>query len=271
MKNPLQSLTNRSTMIEGYSYDRADFEAGHVWTRSLLSGAICTGLTGLGVYCGYLAMDPQFAAALGSHALNFKLACGTVITTLLGYSLRDLLRSITSDVKTKLRVARANSWLKKGSANSPDYSAHIVMQQTTLSMVRFVEVDGGIKVYAIGKHPEHPNPILIDAMLFDEEYPALALFYTHAADIRSRLSEACDEWTPAVADQLSIVLYPMQNNPAIMTPEPEPELLLDDDFLDQLKDDFPASMGRASAPRAPSRAGSALRKVAEVPAEAVTH
>ena len=37
MKQLLKSITNSSNMLSGYSYDRATFRAGHVWTRSLIS------------------------------------------------------------------------------------------------------------------------------------------------------------------------------------------------------------------------------------------
>lgn len=275
MKNLIKSITNSSTMLNGYSYDRAEFQAHHVWTRSLLSGAISTGLTGIGVYCGFLAMDAQFASALGSQVLNFKLATGALIVSLVGYSLRDLFRSITSDVKTQLRVARANSWLVKGSASTHDFSAHIAMQQTQLSMVRYVEVEGGIKVFAIAKHQDHPNPILIDTMLFDEEYPAMASFYTHAADIRSTLNEACAEWSGPVADQLGIALTPQQAVAPSdvfkqeMEDETEFEFELDDAMLDGLENDTHPVFARANAPR--QRPGEALRRVSQIPPEAITH
>ncbi|MPQ71462.1 hypothetical protein [Pseudomonas sp. MWU12-2323] len=273
MKNLIKSITNSSTMLNGYSYDRTEFQAHHVWTRSLLSAAISTGLTCIGVYCGYLAMDAQFATALGSQAVNFKLATGAVIASLLGYSLRDLFRSITSDVKTQLRVARANSWLVKGNASTHDYSAHIAMQQTQLSMVRYVEVEGGIKVFAIAKHQDHPNPILIDTMLFDEEYPAMASFYTHAADIRSTLNEACAEWSGSVAEQLGIALTPQQAGaPSTVLRQKiddEAEFELDDAMFDDLENDTHPVFARANAPR--RSPGEALRRVSQIPPEAITH
>lgn len=270
MINPLKSITNSSTMLDAYSYDRAQFRAGHIWTRSLLAGVISTCLTAIGVYSGYLTLDPQFAAALGEQALNFKLGTGSIIACLLGYSLRDLFRTITTDVKTQMRVARANSWLTKGTANTHDYSGHIHMQQTPLCMVRFVEVEGGIKVYAIGKHDDHAKPILIDAMLFDEEYPALAKFLTHESDIRSALNEACAEWSEMVAQELCIDLCQdgasalVKINPL----EDDFDLGLDDDLLDNLENTDNV-FGRATAPI--QRGIEAIRAVSNLPPEAIKH
>lgn len=272
MKHLLKSITNSSTMLEGYSYDRATFRAGHIWTRSLISGAISTSLTAIGVYCGALAMDAQFAASFGDQALNFKMAAGAVIISLLGYSLRDLAGSVIRDVKTQMRVARANSWLMKGTANTHDYSHHIYMQQTALSMVRFVEVEGGIKVYAIAKHPDHEQPVLLDVMLLDEEYPALATYFTHASDIRSTLNESCGEWSDAVAQNLGITLshattIPQKNASNLE----EAPLILDDELMSELTDQqegFSPVFARASAPR---QRGEALRAAAQLPPEAITH
>ncbi|MCF5371967.1 hypothetical protein [Pseudomonas syringae] len=263
MKTLFNSITNRSTMLTGFSYDRTGFLAKHVWTRSLLSGAISTTLTGIGVYSGFLAMDAQFGAALGDQALNLKLGAGTLIACLLGYSLRDLGRSIIEDVKTDLRVARANSWLLKGSARTHDYASHIAMQETQLSMVRFVDVDGGIKVYAIARHQEHPNPIMIEAVLFDTDYPALAHYYTHPADIRSTLAEACGEWSGDVADQLGIVL-----SPDLPQARSSDVGALEDDasFIDSIGESSPSVFGRSSVLR-----GEALRGVSERPTGSVAH
>lgn len=272
MKQLLKSITNSSTMLDGYSYDRTVFRAGHVWTRSLISGAISTGLTAIGVYSATLAMDSQFAAGFGDQALNFKMAAGTVIISLLGYSLRDLAGSVIRDVKTQMRVARANSWLMKGAASTHDFSHHIHMQQTALTMVRFVEVEGGIKVYAIAKHPEHEQPVLLDVMLYDEEYPALATYFTHTSDIRSSLSESCGEWSDAVANHLGIKLSQAALTPQKGSHQVEDEpLALDADFLDDLADQqesFNPVFGRASAPRP---RGETLRAAAQLPPEAITH
>ena len=270
----LKSITNNSNLLEGYSYDRTPFCAGHTWTRTLLSGAICTGLTAIGVYAGYLAMDKHFADALGDQALNFKITTGAVVATLLGYSLRDLLRSIIRDVKTQMRVARGNSWLTKGTASTLDHASHIHMQQTPLCMVRFVEIEGGLKVYAVAKHHEHPEPILIDTLLLDDEYPALATFYTHEADIRSTLSEACGEWSAAVAGHLGIILGQLTGRTQsgatrISTQLPDEESELGDDFLKSLGNPSALVFGRASAPRI--RPGDALRTVTDLPPQAITH
>ncbi len=271
MKDFLKSVTNNSKMLSVYSFDRTPFQAGNTWTRSLLSGAITTAITAIGVYSGYVALDANYAAALGTHAQNFKLTTGATIVGLLGYSLRDLFRSITMDVKTQIRVARANSWLMKGSASTVECSSHIHMQQTSLSMVRYAEVEGGIKVYAIARHHEHESPILIDAMLFDEDYPALATFYTHPADIRSALGEACGELTGKVAQQLGIALASPQIRKQELAPSSfeDDELVLDDELLDDLEASHPEVFGRASAPRL--RGGQALRAAAQVPTEAVKH
>lgn len=271
MKDFLQSVTNHSTMLNVFSFDRTPFLAGNAWTRSLISGAISTAITAIGVYSGYVAMDANYAAALGSQAQHFKMATGSIIIGLLGYSMRDLFRSITMDVKTQIRVARANSWLMKGTANNVGCSSHIYMQQTSLCMVRFVEVEGGINVYAIARHQDHESPILIDAMLFDEDYPALANFYTHPADIRSALSEACGELTGMVAKQLGIAFAsPQIRNQELEQPGIEDdELLLDDDLLDDLEASHPEVFSRASAPR--MNGGQALRAAANVPTEAVKH
>jgi hypothetical protein len=277
MKNLIKSITNGSTMLNGFSYDRAEFRAQHIWTRTFLSGAISTGVAVVGTYCGYLAVDAQLATALGPQVLNFKLAAGAVIVSSLGYTLRDLFRSVTRDVKTQLRVARANSWLVKGTASTHDFSTHIAMQQTQLNMVRYVEVEGGIKLFAIAKHQNFPNPILLEAMLFDEEYPALATFYTHTADIRSTLNEACAEWSGSVADQLGIALSPQAAEEATTSvtsessidEDQEMELELDDALLDELAEEPHPVFARASAPRA--RSGEALRRVTQIPPEAITH
>lgn len=271
MKQLLKNITNSSTMLDGYSYDRATFVAGHVWTRSLISGAISSALTAIGVYSGVLAMDAQFAASLGDQALNFKMAAGTIIISLLGYSLRDLAGSVIRDVKTQMRVARANSWLMKGTASTHDYKHHIYMQQTALTMVRFVEVDGGIKVYAIARHADYEQPILIDVMLFDEEYPALATYFTHTSDIRSSLNESCGEFSSAVAQHLGIKLSQPTVRPqnAGQAQDEEAPLTLDDDLISDVAENFdPAVFARASAPRP---RGEALRAVAQLPPEAITH
>ncbi|HDS1721649.1 hypothetical protein NPS53_09065 [Pseudomonas putida] len=272
MKHLLKSITNSSTLLSGYSYDRSTFRAGHVWTRSLISGAVSASLTAVGVYSGVLAMDAQFAASFGEQALNFKMAAGAVTISLLGYSLRDLAGAVIRDVKTQMRVARANSWLMKGIATTHDYSHHIHMQQTPLSMVRFVEVEGGIKVYAIAKHPENEQPVLLDVTLYDEEYPALAIYYTHAADIRSSLNESCGEFSEAVAKHLGIKLSPAAPLPQKTTHQLEDEpLQLDEELLNELSDHhdgFSPLFARASAPR---QRGEALRAVSQVPPEAITH
>lgn len=276
MKDLLNSITNGSTMLDGYRFDREQFRAGHAWKRSLLSGAISCGLTVVGVYTGYLATDAQFASALGAQALNFKLAAGAALSSLLGYSLRDLFHSVTRDVRTQMRVARANSWLIKGTANTHDFTSHIHMQQTPLNMVRFVEMDGGIRVYAIAKHPETQSAILIDAMLFDEDYPALATYYTHEADIRSTLHQACGEWSDNVANDLGIQLTSAilgERKPTPQSPT-TPDIVLPDDFDQELSHRIDAdeslTFGRASAPAQRSR-GEALRAVAHVPAAVVAH
>lgn len=276
MKNLLNSITNNSTMLDGYRFDREQFRAGHVWTRSLLSGAISCGLTVIGVYTGYLATDAQFAAALGTQALNFKLASGAVICSLLGYSLRDLFHAISSDVKTQMRLARANSWLIKGTASTHDLCSHIYMQQTALSMVRFVEMVEGIRVYAIAEHPDTKSPILIDVMLLDEDYPALATYYTNEADIRSSLHEACAEWSDNVAHDLGIQLTSSitTSTEQARYGSDHSDLELPADFdqelMEGLNAEHAATFGRATAP-APRSRGDALRAAANVPAEAVTH
>lgn len=275
MKVMFKSVSSSSTMIEGFSYDRANFEAKSLWNRSLLSGAISTGLTGLGVYCGYLMADPAFAGVLGDQALQAKIAASGLICALLGYSLRDLFSSITHDVTTKLRVARANSWLSKGTAHAHDLTGQVAMQQTQLSMVRFVEVDGGIKVFAIAKHEQHESPFLIETMLFDEEYPAHSVLYTHKADIRSRLNEACAEWAPEVADLLCIQLDSAPASSVHSLEEQHDDLDLGDDFA--FDDLVPAAIGRASASSAaklnadravaPNKAD-LLRKAGTIPSDA---
>lgn len=272
MKHLLKSITNSSNMLSGYSYDRATFRAGHVWTRSLISGAVSAGLTAVGVYGGVLAMDAQFAAGFGEQSLNFKMAAGAVIISLLGYSLRDLAGSVIRDVKTQMRVARANSWLLKGIASTHDYSHQIHMQQTALSMVRFVEVEGGIKVYAIAKHPENEQPVLLDVTLYDDEYPALANYYTHASDIRSSLNESCGEYSEAVAKRLGIMLSPAAPMTQQRTQKLDEEPLhLDEEWLNELSDQhepYNPVFARASAPR---QRGEALRAISQVPPEAITH
>lgn len=276
MKTLIKSITNDSIMLDGFSYDRSMFRAHHVWTRTMLSAVVSAGVAAVGTYLGYQALSAPFASAISNDPLNFKLAAGAVITSSLAYTLRDLFRSITTDVKTQLRVARANSWLVKGTASNHDYSAHIAMQETQLTMVRYVEVEGGIKVFAIAKHPIYPEPILLEAMLFDGEYPALAIFYTHAADIRSTLNEACAEWSGTVADQLGILL---SSHPA---PAAGSEVAMKQPATEELEEELDATMfeddmgidphpafSRASAPRI--RPGEALHRVAQIPPEAITH
>jgi len=276
MKNLLHSITNNSTMLDGYRFDREQFRASHVWSRSLLSGAISCGLTVIGVYTGYLATDAQFASALGTQALNFKLATGAVICSLLGYSLRDLFHAITKDVKTQMRLARANSWLIKGTASTHDLCSHIHMQQTAVSMVRFVEMNEGIRVYAIAEHPETKSPILIDVMLLDEDYTALATYYTNEADIRSSLHEACAEWSDTVAKalgiQLTSAMHITTEPPLCSADDSDLELPagFEQELMDGLNEEHAATFGRAAAP-APRSRGEALRAAANVPAEAVTH
>jgi hypothetical protein len=148
------------------------------------------------------------------------------------------------------------------------------MQETPLSMVRFVEIDGGLKVYAVAKHDEHAAPILIDALLLDDDYLALATYYTHEADIRTILSEACGRWNTTVAEQLGISLGQPSgkalSGATRVTQHPaDDESELGEAFLDSLGDTSNSVFGRASAPR--GRAGDALRSVAELPAQAITH
>lgn len=256
MKRKLQNIANASSMIEGYSYDRSQFEASSSCTRSLLSGAVSTGLVGLAVYCGYQMMDTSFAVILGEQALNFKIAAGAVLTSMLGYALRDLFTSVTSDVETKMRVARANSWLSKGTAFSHGMTDQVAMQQTRLSMVRFVEGIDCIKVYAIAQHERFAAPILIETTLDDHEYQAQSAFYTHPADIRSRLHNACAEWAPDVAPLLGIEFdtHPepkealkipeavAKSRPATIVDRLEDDLDLPDDFF---VSEVPGVSGRA--------------------------
>jgi hypothetical protein len=255
MKRKLQNIANASSMIEGSSYDRSQFEASSTCTRSLLSGAVSTGLVGLAVYCGYQMMDSSFAVILGEQAMTFKIAASAAMTSMLGYALRDLFTSVTSDVETKMRVARANSWLSKGTAFSHDMADQVAMQQTRLCMVRFVEGIDCIKVYAIAQNERFASPILIETTLDDHEYQAQSAFYTHLADIRSRLHNACAEWAPDIAPLLGIEFdtHPVPTQ-ALKAPQPvandRPASIVDrlDDDLD-LPDDFfaevPGVSGRA--------------------------
>ncbi|MFL1449242.1 hypothetical protein ACI77O_12675 [Pseudomonas tritici] len=257
MKNLLNSITNASTLADTYTFDRSKFYAGNAWTRSLLSGAISTGLTGIGVYTGYLAMDSQFASALSSQAVNFKLACGAVIACLLGYSLRDLMRSITLDVKSEMHVARANSWLDKGEALSNDKETKIKMQQTSVCMTRFVEVRGGIKVYCLAKQTARPTNILIEALLMDDLHEPVATYYSDVSDIRAALNHACGQWGASVAEQLGISLSettsppPPQQSGAtrLAQVQPEEEFDLDDALLDEVQLSREPGYGVASKPR----------------------
>lgn len=270
MKNIFSSITNSSVMLEGYRFDREHFQAQHVWTRSVIAGAICTGVVLLGSYSAYLGTDASFVAVLGAQATNFKLTAGAVLSTMLGYSLRDLLRSVKTDMKTQMRVARANSWLVKGTVGNHDHTAVIHMQESALGMVRFVELEGAIKIYAIAKHHEYSSPILIEAVLHDGDYRASSIFYSHAHDIRSTLNEACGEWSNMVADSLSITL----SSPAThrsRAPDAS-DAAFDLEFDDNLLDDIAVTenypFGRATAPVKP---GQALRTVANVPADTLTH
>lgn len=274
MNHLLESITNASTRIDGYSYDRTPFYAGNAWNRSLLSGAISTSLTAIGVYTGYLAMDASFASALGAQALDFKLACGAVIASLLGYSLRDLFRSITSDVKTQMRVARANCWLAKGAADTADESSDVQMQQLPLTMVRFVEVDGGIKVYCIARQDGRDQLALIEAVLLDDEHQAYATIHTEPAEIRIMLHEACGNWSNAVASQMGISLGQrtekhLSGATRLPPPQVEEELVFDDDFLDDFKVGSDKVYGQASAPR--RRTQTARPETLDTAQAAVTH
>ncbi|MBA1280558.1 MULTISPECIES: hypothetical protein [Pseudomonadaceae] len=267
-----RSISNSSTMIQGYSYNHALFRAQPAWSRSLLSGVISVSLVGVGVYSGYSLVSADFGGDLGAHALNYKMGFGATLACLLGYSLRDLFSSITRDVRTQLRVARANSWLSKGTATAADQPTGISMTLASLNMVRFVEVDSGIKVFAIARHPDYTNPVLIRAMLIDEEYLAAAEVVATDADIRNVLNEACGEWSGAVAKLLKIQLsegvtaVPMASSDR----NSEPELVLDEDMLDGLDFGPGKSFGRASAPL-PRRAGEALKAVAMNKPDTVAH
>lgn len=270
MTTLFDSVSNASTMIEGFSYDRTNFMAGSLWTRSLLSGAISTGLTGLGVYCAYQMVDPAFAAVLGAKAVQVKIAASGILCALLGYSLRDLFRSIEGDVITKLRVARANSWLSQGSACLPSDGDWIEMKHVQLSMVRFVEEEAGIKVFAIGMHQQIETPFLVQAAVMDQECPVEASLVTSRTEIRTRLTEACAEWAPTVADMLGIQL----DTPSAKTALEFEDAGLDDDFV--FDDVVPAAVGRASASsaakhnveRSANSMGDILRKAGTRPDDA---
>lgn len=242
MKNLFYSVANPSTMIEGYSFDRTQFGAYALWMRSLVSGAICVGLMGLGIYCAYIMIDPAFASALGDKAPEAKLAAGAFAAALLAYAMRDLFNSVRSDVTTEMRVARANSWLSSGTAHSHAASDQVPMQQVMLAMVRFVEIDAGIKVFVIGKSEGNDTPFLIETSLFDGEYAAVSTYYRHIADIRSRLNLACAEWTLLVAELLGIQLDTV--SVAAHASRLDDDSELDDEFFGDL---VPSPSGRASA------------------------
>jgi hypothetical protein len=278
MKDLFSSITNSANLLDvGYSYDRTRFYAGHGWQRSFISGAITAGLTAVSIYTGFLAADAQFATALGAQAANFTLASGAVAASMLAYSLRDLFRSITQDVKTELRVVRANSWLTKGDASNFDQSEVIKVQQTSLGMVRYAPVDGGIKCFALACHPDYEHPFLLEALLFDDEYPALATFYTEEADIRSLLGEACGEWSNIVARRLGISFTPKAQQGAEVAHDRAALDDFDAALAEQLDDDAsefskPASedvFGRASAPR--NARAELVLALSKVPPEAITH
>lgn len=254
--NMIKTVNKQSVMIEGFSYDRGNFELSAMWTRSLLSGGISTGVVVLGVFCLTQMIDPMFARALGERAVDFKIAAGALLVSLLGYSLMNLFTSVTEDVTTFMRVKRANAWLARGSAARSDEGDEILMKQLRLSMVRYVEAAGYFTVYAVAQHSGYERPILIEAQIRDDDLTVSGHFFADIEEIRSRLNDSCAEWTPLVAKLMGIELD-----------SPDPVSDVQSDFED---DDLDAEVfgvfGRASAPanRAPL-----FESVAKVPTNTV--
>lgn len=279
MNVSLTSILNSSTMLDGYRFDREFFKPQHVWTRSLISGAIATGITVIGAYSCYQSANAQFASLLGDAAINFKLAGGALLASLLGYSLRDLFQSVTRDVKTQMRISRAYSWLQKGSANVEGLGACVHMQQVALCMVRHVETHGGIRVFAVGKLPEDGRPVLIEAQLQDEEYLAHATYYFHEDDIRSHLNEACAEWSEQVAKSIGLSLdlrplakaqAPHQPRTQAVTASQDVEEAFDVSALGDIDLDDALTFGRASKQAVGNRLAQ-LKAATTVPADTVPH
>lgn len=279
MNESLNSIINSSTMLDCYRFDREFFKAKQVWTRSLISGAIATGITVIGAYSCYLSADAQLASVLGAGAINFKLAGGALLTSLLGYSLRDLFQSVTRDVKTQMRVSRANSWLQNGTVKVQGLGESVHMQQVALCMVRHVETHDGIRVFAIGKLPEDGRPVLIEAQLLDGDYLAQATYYLHKDDIRSHLNEACAEWSEQVAESLGLSLDLRPHAKAMAPRQPQTQAVMDSHDLgeafdesamsDIVLDDAP-TFGRASKEAVGHRLAQ-LKAASIVPADIVPH
>lgn len=279
MNVSLTSIINSSTMLDGYRFDREFFKPQHVWTRSLISGAIATGITLIGAYSCYQSANAQFASLLGDTAINFKLAGGALLASLLGYSLRDLFQSVTRDVRTQMRISRAYSWLQKGTVNVQGLSASVHMQQVALCMVRHVEMHDGIRVFAIGKLPEEGRPVLIQAQLLDEDYLAHATYYFHEEDIRSQLNEACGEWSDQVAESLGLILDLHPHAKALTPRQPRTEAVMADQDVEEAFDlsalrdielDDAATFGRASKQAVGNRLAQ-LKAATTVPADTMPH
>ena len=233
MKMNFNYLTN-GRMIEGFSYDRGNFDLNHYWARSLLSGAITAGLIFLTTYCVIQMMNPNFAGALGEQAVNFKIAASMLLIGLISYSLLNLFSAIQADILTSLRLARVKRWLVEGWCIHELSEKEIDMKLCKLSMLRCVEQSDGIKVYGVASHSAFEKPFLVELLLKDTAFSATGTVFSERNEVLANITQVCDIWTPTVGKLLGI---------EVNTPDP----LEDQDLSDELHDDVP-SFGRARSP-----------------------
>lgn len=228
------NLVSTGRMIEGFSYDRGNFYLNHYWARSLVSGLVNTGLVFLATYCVIQMMSPDFAAALGEQAVNFKIAAGALLVGLLSYSLVNLFMAVQADTMTKIRLERVNGWLMNGWSTHAFSEKEVPMKSCQLSMLRCVERPNGMKVYCVASHAAFDKPFLVELMLKDNDFTATGAVYAEPEEIRANITQVCDVWTPTVANLVGI---------EVNTPDPH----LDVEAIDLLEDDAPR-FGRASTP-----------------------
>lgn len=236
--NPFSITDTDSVMIKDFSFDRSHFYMAHSWTRSIVTAGITGAVVIFALFCALQLLRPEVLLALGAQAESFKIAFSALVIALLSFSLYVVFKSVTSDYMGCVRRERANEWLLSGTISHPSSETEFSMAACCLAMVRLVETDNGITIFALGSHDDFSQPFLIEANLEDYGSDTKAKIWASVADIRSHISRACGEWTQEAASVLDITI----NTPSSVFRHDHN----DTDDMDGL-DDLPPT-GRASAP-----------------------
>lgn len=233
----LSYLNNNSVMINGFSYDHALFTMSHTWVRSVMAGLNAAAVLVMGAFCATSLLKSGFISTVAVQAEQIMIAMSAMYVALLAYSFFNLFKAVTGDFLSDFRNERVNSWLETGHLIDPETAVVLRMMSISLTMVRSVQTDSAITVYALGAHDDYPAPFLIEAELLDFGHEAKTRMIHSKNEQRNCLNKFCAEWTAEAAKLLGLDMH-----------RPDPILSDEDDLGYAFSEyDFP-EVGRAKAP-----------------------